>query len=671
MREEPKDLTRRDSIQSDTSDTSSTSGRKNSVTLKDVGKSLGRRAGMVSMSGRKSIAEPKLQNRRRNSTSQQQTLGRTYSGDDEQIRALEKKKEDFRKGKRVRKQKSYYHVPKPDPLIYETIPERLRKFAEKRPDKISTVVYHTMTDRRQLTRRELYDQAWTFARALRKHGVQHGDRVALCAHNFVNWLVYDIGIQISGGVSVHVVMGNFNMRNVLVNCSVLIVETDKFWKDVLANCDILPGGKIVSESFPYLKLAIAVSPDCRPANTLLTDEMMEEIEPLHPDDYTDFPIVDPEDTAFIKHTSGTSGAFKWAKHAHFNAVNSPHSDCDILNFTEDDARINGRHMAYTGGYPVGMFSVGWKNVTGDPQVLNKRGNLPLNIEIWQNESITNIVLAPLNLTDLRGYDVRIKTVGTGGDLLTHEQVHSALAFGDRVNIAYSGGELYRIASRIFTEKDIHEHVDGMLGRPCLGVELKVINHLGHVVDRGVPGVVCVRSPWMLRGYEGGQGKKRHNGWVQTDDVAIMLKTGDLVMKGRTTELVRKNDLNILTQLMEVYIDSHPEVYKVLFVNVPNEQGSEDVCGCVQTYLGKGVDFDSVREHCYKKMREKYSFSWMTMVPRYFVAFEAFPKLLNGKFDKVKIIEGAIEMLGLNFSANALMRLKQAQEEKYAIPVKSD
>nr|AXM90649.1 luciferase-like protein 3 [Watasenia scintillans]BBB86723.1 acyl CoA synthetase [Watasenia scintillans] len=539
--------------------------------------------------------------------------------------------------------KSYFHNPRDFTFVYETLPDRMKKLAQEKPNKVAVVMYYSERDRFQITRKELYDKAVKFARALMKLGLKKGERVAFCASNSINWLAYDLGIIIAGGISVHLLMGEYDIKFALAGCSFVVLEKSEHWDDLLAVAEIAPGGLITSESFPSLKLGMSVSASTRPGEALLISELLDEVDKMDSKKYTNFPFVDPEDFVFTKQTSGTTGIPKRVKHTHFNVMNCPQSYGEMDAFTDSDVRFNSRHMAYTVGYPFDLFTTGLTHVSGCPTFLNDYDNLDYLVKIWRQEGCTILDLPPNKFSDLRGFDCRVKTIDSTGDLLTKEMIDGSLSIAETMIVAYSSVEALNICHRVFKRSNLHEHIDGMLGRPSQGVEVKIVDEFGAVVEQGMAGVVYVRCPWMSTGYWD-IGTVRPHGWLETSDVAIMLPEGDLILKGKTTEFILRGELKLLTQFVESYVDRHQDVNKTVAVNIPDANGKDNLCCCVQTYPGQKLEDEALLDFCMANMHDKYVFEWLPVIPKYFLEFEEFPELLTGKIDKMKTREIAIERL---------------------------
>ncbi|CAE1328861.1 unnamed protein product [Acanthosepion pharaonis] len=295
--------------------------------------------------------------------------------------------------------KSYFHQPGNIAYSYETIPERIQKLAEEKPDKIAMVMYHSKDERYEITRKELYDRSVKFARCLLKLGIKKGDPVAYCVSNCINWMTYDVGILMAGGISVHLLLGAADISKALDKCTFIILDAKENWDDLLSVAKIHPGGKITSDTCPSLKIAIAVSSDSRPANVLQASELIAEINAKDDGSFLEFPVLDPEDTAFICLTSGTTGTPKKIHHSHFNVLNCTATHDEDVNITCDDVIYNSRPMAYIGGYPFCYLNTGTRFVSGDTIFLSEPENFETVVDIWRKEGCTFVGLAPKELYD--------------------------------------------------------------------------------------------------------------------------------------------------------------------------------------------------------------------------------------------------------------------------------
>ncbi len=83
----------------------------------------------------------------------------------------------------------------------KTAPDALAEWAEKTPDRVF-LTQPLAGGIREWTFREAHDDAASFACALRKLGLEPGDRVAILSKNCAEWMIADIAIAWAGLVSV-------------------------------------------------------------------------------------------------------------------------------------------------------------------------------------------------------------------------------------------------------------------------------------------------------------------------------------------------------------------------------------------------------------------------------------------------------------------------------------
>src|SRR3954469_16217276 len=94
---------------------------------------------------------------------------------------------------------SYDRGPPGEPLLDETIGERLRRTVERFGDREALVVPH---QGRRSTYRELWAEVDQAARALLAYGVAKGDRVGLWAANRHEWVVLQLATARVGAILV-------------------------------------------------------------------------------------------------------------------------------------------------------------------------------------------------------------------------------------------------------------------------------------------------------------------------------------------------------------------------------------------------------------------------------------------------------------------------------------
>src|SRR5688500_10732991 len=83
------------------------------------------------------------------------------------------------------------------------------------------------------------------------------------------------------------------------------------------------------------------------------------------------------------------------------------------------------------------------------------------------------------------------------------------------------------------------------------------------------------------------------------DVAIVEADGSISVLGRGTVCINSGGEKLFPEEIENAVKSHPDVYDVVIVGVPDERWGEKVAALVQARPGSTLTLESVQEHCRK------------------------------------------------------------------------
>ncbi|XP_052825845.1 putative acyl-CoA synthetase YngI [Octopus bimaculoides] len=489
-----------------------------------------------------------------------------------------------------------------------------------------------------IQRKEMYDDSVKFAKVLMKLGIKKGEKIAFCAPNCVEWMSYDVGIMMTGAYSMRLMFGLADMKSVIEGCSAVVFGSKSIWDSFLSIAQINDNGKVSSEVCPNLRFAIDVSNTHGPANALSAAKLMAEVSD---DVAVEFPYIDPEDIAVINQTSGTTGVPKRICHSHFNIINLPDECFSSTSISPVDVAFSGRPMGYIGGYPLLLLTKGAKHVTGDVGMLNDTKNFDFVVNLWQQEKCTIVGVAPQDLKRLGNRGFRVKTVLSGGDMLTHDAIEHSFKIADEFVIAYGTTEALIISSRFFTPENISQHRQGMLGLPFKGTEIKIVDEEKRVVDIGKAGYLYFRSKWTTKTFLDGT-SCLEKGWYSTSDICYLTEDGDIIMIGRSTDFIKKCTVKLSIKLIEDYVERQPSVDAVVVVPIPDEEVGERVCACVTILPDHDFNEDELKTFCTETMPQPKSFDCVSMHPDYILYFPSFPTLASGKFDRKAITTLALK-----------------------------
>ncbi|CAI9723264.1 acyl-CoA synthetase [Octopus vulgaris] len=526
--------------------------------------------------------------------------------------------------------KSYSHASSIRQLCYETIPQRLFRYALEDPEKVAFVYYDNKMQRTQITRRELYEGTEAFAKFLVGKGIKKGDRIALCVSNCVEWMTYDSGIMLAGGCSVRLWAGQADFLPMLEDCVAAIFDSDPtFYNKLLKVADISENGKVASETFPNLRLAINVS-EIKSLRTTNCQNI-------------NLPHMEAEDVTIIVKTSGSTGKPKRVTHSSFDIINCASCYCEKAGITQNDAVFNERYFGYGGSYPLSFVATGCKYVSADMCSLNCPKDFQKLKNLLTKESCNISSMIPADLRLCTGDKPILDLVMLAGDIPSYDAMKQGLFWTKTIDNFLTTAETLMIAVRRFSKDNIGEYYPGLIGPLLPNVEAKIVDDHNNIVDIGKDGYLCVRSRWCTKVSADGK-PVLDDGWFKTRDICKMTEDKEIIMLGRDVDFILKSARKVPIKFVENHVQRHPDIDGVVVVPVPDEEHEFKVCACVIMKSGKRFDEKSILKFCNEYMPPPSFFDYVTSTPDCFIQFDRFPKLGNGKVDRLSIKDLAINRL---------------------------
>jgi long-chain acyl-CoA synthetase len=132
---------------------------------------------------------------------------------------------------------------------------------------------------------------------------------------------------------------------------------------------------------------------------------------------------------------------------------------------------------------------------------------------------------------------------------------------------------------------------GSIGTPLPGVEIQRRDADGSpVTEDDDPGELVVRGPNLFSGYWPiGDGGPDADGWFATGDIAVRDDDGDLLLVGRSSELVLVNGFNVYPAEVESVLRVQPGVAEVAVVGAADPETGEAVVAYVVPVAGAALD----------------------------------------------------------------------------------
>jgi acyl-CoA synthetase (AMP-forming)/AMP-acid ligase II len=169
------------------------------------------------------------------------------------------------------------------------------------------------------------------------------------------------------------------------------------------------------------------------------------------------------------------------------------------------------------------------------------------------------------------------------------------------------------------------------GRPCLGVEICVIDETGHRVPPGEVGEVLTRGDHVMRGYWGAEGRDDLgkivvDGWLHTGDLGQVDAEERLYLVDRIGDMIISGGYNIYPREVEDVIAEVPGVHEVAVLGIDDPEWGQRVTAFYSVNEGMSVTAEAILEHCRERLTSYKK-------PKEIRLVERFPLSSTGKISK--------------------------------------
>lgn len=472
-----------------------------------------------------------------------------------------------------------------------------------------------LLDQSVMTHAELERLSRQVAGLLADHSVAAGDRVAVMLPNVPEFAALYYGILRIGAVVVPM--------NPLLKSR----EIDYYLKD--------SGAKLVFVWDDFASEAIAgAAQSSAVVITVEQAEFLQRLEAAAPrDGVTD---RDPDDTAVILYTSGTTGSPKGAELTHSNLV----SNVDVLaqtlmHVTPQDVIFGGLPLFHVFGQTCGL------NVAvraGAALTLLPRFDPAKARDILLRDGVTVLQGVPTMYSALLALPVSgdadlsdLRVCISGGSAIPVEVLRAfEKRFGCVVLEGYGLSETSPVAC--FNHSD-QPRVPGSIGTPVRGVEMRVIDDHGGAVRDGAVGEIVIRGHNVMKGYWGKPERTAEaitaDGWFHTGDLGRVDELGNYFIVDRKKDLIIRGGYNVYPREIEEVLYEHPDIAEAAVVGVADPYLGEEVAAAVALKPGKTLTPEDIREFV-KERVAAYKY------PRHVHVLDKLPKGPTGKILKREI-----------------------------------
>jgi fatty-acyl-CoA synthase len=485
--------------------------------------------------------------------------------------------------------------------------------------------------RRRITFGALADRADQLAAALRRLGVQPGDRVATFGWNNSEHQEAYFAIPGMGAVmhTINIRLSAEQIRYIIGHAEDSVLIADASLAPVLGPV-LADGGNEVKS----LRHLIVYGDGDRSALPGAID--YEELLAAERPGFA-WPETDERSAAAMCYTSGTTGLPKGVVYSHRSTFLHTLGVCsgEALGLSQYDRLLPVVPMFH--GNAWGMPYAAW--LVGADLLLPSRfaQAAPLAAFIAAERAtlaaaVPTVWYDVLALADADLSSLRMILCGGAAVPRTLIEAYEQ-RLGVRVLQGWGLTETSPVASLSFPPKHglAERAIDyrATAGRPLGGVEARVVDDEGKVLpaDGLATGEIEVRGPWVTAGYyKDPAPDKFRDGWLRTGDVGRIDPHGYITISDRAKDVVKSGGEWISTLELESAILTHPAVREVAVIAAPDERWGERPLACITLMPGQSVSPEELRAHLADRVVK-----WW--VPDQWVFVDEVPRTTVGKHDK--------------------------------------
>ncbi|MCS6875120.1 MAG: long-chain fatty acid--CoA ligase [Pyrinomonadaceae bacterium] len=462
---------------------------------------------------------------------------------------------------------------------------------------------------KRLTYGELNSYANKVANALRKLGIQYGDKVALSCPNLPFFPIVYYGILKAGAVVVPLNV-LFKPREIAYH----IADSDSKAFFVFEGTNELPVAQMAKEAFDKTetcKELIIMTSESSAKSPFESHPTIWQLIAQESADFETYPTA-PHDTCSILYTSGTTGQPKGAELSHmnvyFNSIVAWNLHITSIGIEKDKQYVCliTLPLFHTTGQTAQMNA---QFYAGNKIVLLPRFEPQAFLETVRKEKVNFWTGVPTmywailkhveeNKIDVSPYAETMLIMSSGGAPMPVEVMKKfEQTFGVRVLEGYGLSETSPIVS--FNHPQLPSK-PGTVGQPVFGVEVKCVDDNDNEVPRGERGEIVVRGHNVMKGYykrPEDTAEAMKNGWFHTGDIGIIDEEGYISIVDRKKEMILRGGYNIYPRELEEVIMTHPEVSLCAVIGVPDERLGEEIKAYVVRKQGSTLTEEEFIEWC--------------------------------------------------------------------------
>ncbi len=486
---------------------------------------------------------------------------------------------------------------------------------------------------KQITYGQWGERTSQLAQAMKAHGIEKGDRVALLMLNDARYLELLYAVTMIGAVIVPL-----NIR--LGKEELLYMLQDSETKMLFVHKEFAPFLPQLKQSVPCIQQYILCEDDMVLEGTAPYEEWIGDYEPQPLKAY-----AKPDDLAVILYTGGTTGLPKGVMLTHSNVMANANNASNSLSFVENEIYLHSAPMFHAADQ-ASTYAV---TIRGGSHAIIRRFDPEVMVAAIEKHRVTSTMVVPtmlnmiINAPNFSKYDLSsLRRFSYGASPCPPELLKKAVKLFPNV-IFVQGYGLSEGAPLICVLRPEYHITDGneyetnrlaSCGQPLAGLEARVVNESGEDVAPGEVGEIIARGPNVMIGYWNKPEETEKalvDGWLHTGDMATVDENNFFYIVDRKKDMIVTGAENVYSIEVENVLYKHPSILETAVIGVPHEHWGEAVTAIVVLKENESVTEDEIIAFC-RETLANYK------VPKTVEFVDELPKSGAGKILKRKLRE---------------------------------
>lgn len=354
-------------------------------------------------------------------------------------------------------------------------------------------------------------------------------------------------------------------------------------------------------------------------------------------------VEEPERSAVILFTSGSSGAPKAALLSHDNLASYVMDTVEFASSDEDEALLLAAPPFHIAGVAAVLTSV----YSGRRIIPLPAFSAEAWLELARTGGATHAFVVPTMLARIvqlmeadPGLRVpTLRSLSYGGARMALPILERALELFPETQFVNAYGLTETSSTIAVLGPDDHRDAFAgedpearrrleSVGRPLPGIEVGIFDDSGEMVEPGSRGLIRVRGAQVSGQYLDTASNLDEAGWLETGDVGSIDESGYLYVEGRADDVIIKGGENLSPSEIEDAMLRHDGVQAVAVVGVPDPDWGETVAAAVVLSPSmEGIHHSDVSDQLCAWVRERLG---TLKTPSRLVVYEELPTTASGK-----------------------------------------